>query len=97
MSCDFPESHRKWSSCDPLALFDAPVVSEVAADKKDIARNLEMEARHAQQLMIWTDCDREGENIGAEIVKVCRTTNPNIIVKRARFSAIIPQYVNYYI
>jgi DNA topoisomerase-3 len=41
--------------------------------------------------MIWTDCDREGENIGAEIAKVCRKANPNIVVKRARFSAIIAQ------
>lgn len=39
--------------------------------------------------MIWTDCDREGEHIGSEIVAVCRRSNPNIIVKRARFSAII--------
>lgn len=39
--------------------------------------------------MIWTDCDREGEHIGSEIVKVCREGNPRIIVKRARFSAII--------
>jgi len=41
--------------------------------------------------MIWTDCDREGENIGAEIVKICRQAKPNIVVKRARFSAIIAQ------
>lgn len=41
--------------------------------------------------MIWTDCDREGENIGAEIVKICRKAKPNIVVKRARFSAIIAQ------
>ncbi|KAG2134124.1 DNA topoisomerase [Suillus clintonianus] len=41
------------------------------------------ETHRANTLMIWTDCDREGENIGNEIVK--------IVVKRARFSAIIPQ------
>lgn len=42
-------------------------------------------------LMIWTDCDREGEHIGAEIASVCRRVKGNIVVKRARFSAIIPQ------
>lgn len=43
--------------------------------------------------MIWTDCDREGENIGAEVMVVCRKVKPTITVKRARFSAIIAQCV----
>lgn len=43
--------------------------------------------------MIWTDCDREGEHIGSEVAQVCRKANPRIRVKRAKFSAIIPQYV----
>jgi len=50
-----------------------------------------MQARRVDMLMIWTDCDREGEHIGTEIVNVCRKTNRNIVVKRARFSAIIAQ------
>jgi len=45
-------------------------------------------------LMIWTDCDREGEHIGSEIASVCRRAKRNIIVKRARFSAIIAQWVS---
>ena len=60
-------------------------------DKKAIVENLSSEARKAHQLMIWTDCDREGENIGAEIANVCRKANRDIVVKRARFSAIIAQ------
>ena len=60
-------------------------------DKKAIVDNLSSEARKVQQLMIWTDCDREGENIGAEIANICRKANRNIVVKRARFSAIIAQ------
>lgn len=42
--------------------------------------------------MIWTDCDREGENIGYEIAQYCQKFK-NIIVKRARFSAVISEYV----
>lgn len=42
--------------------------------------------------MIWTDCDREGEHIGSEVAQVCRKANPRIIVKRARFSAIIAKW-----
>lgn len=59
-------------------------------DLKAVERNLMNEARHADLLMIWTDCDREGEHIGSEVVAACKKTKPGLRVKRARFSAIIP-------
>ena len=55
---------------------------------KQVASNLEQEARGAQKLVIWTDCDREGEHIGSEIERICRKANRNIQVFRARFSVI---------
>ena len=39
-------------------------------------------------LIIWTDGDREGENIGFEIISVCRAIKPNVAVHRAKFSEI---------
>jgi len=89
---DFTDAHRKWHSCNPADLFDAPVESRVAKDKKTIEQNLMVQARRVDMLMIWTDCDREGEHIGMEIVNVCKKTNKSIVVKRARFSAIISQW-----
>lgn len=62
--------------------------------KGAIERNLVSQARTAQMLMIWTDCDREGEHIGLEVLRACQKSNRNIRVKRARFSAIIAQYVS---
>ncbi|KAJ6498952.1 prokaryotic type I DNA topoisomerase [Mycena sanguinolenta] len=94
-SHDFPETHRKWHSCDPIALFDAPVESFISKDSKSIEKNLAQEARRADMLMIWTDCDREGEHIGSEIKRVCRKAKANIAVKRARFSAIIAQQIHH--
>lgn len=38
--------------------------------------------------MIWTDCDREGEDIGAEIVNICNVVKPKLDVFRAKFSEI---------
>ena len=93
MDYDFSPVYSKWTSCDPFLLFDAPIVCKVKDDAKTIADNLKSEARRAQMLMIWTDCDREGENIGSEIMKICQKANANITVRRARFSAIIAQYV----
>ena len=89
---DFYETHRKWNACDSFDLFDAPEEIQVASDKKTIEQNLLTQARRADVLMIWTDCDREGEHIGMEVAKVCRKAKPTIRIKRARFSAIIPQY-----
>ncbi|KAN0091264.1 DNA topoisomerase, type IA, core domain containing protein [Tylopilus felleus] len=94
LALDFPDACRQWSSCDPFTLFDAPMHTLVQSDKKTIERNLMNEARRAHTLMIWTDCDREGENIGWEIVTVCRKAKPGILVRRARFSAIIPQQIH---
>ncbi|KDQ18485.1 hypothetical protein BOTBODRAFT_103685 [Botryobasidium botryosum FD-172 SS1] len=90
----FDDAHNKWHSCDPFALFEAPIVTTIPNDKKAIETNLRSEARNAQTLMIWTDCDREGEHIGMEIVQVCRRSNPQIVVKRARFSAIIAAQIH---
>lgn len=49
-----------------------------------------MQIRSCGGLIIWTDCDREGENIGFEIIDVCRSVKPNIPVFRAKFSEITP-------
>ena len=88
---EFDSRYSSWHSCDPFDLFDAPVLTSVKKDFKSVARNLENEARRAHTLMIWTDCDREGENIGAEIAGVCKEVKRDLVVRRARFSAIIQQ------
>ncbi|PLW57729.1 hypothetical protein PCANC_01400 [Puccinia coronata f. sp. avenae] len=91
---DFDEHHKGWRNCDPFSLFDAPINRFVNPDHKGIERNLKAESRRADKLIIWTDCDREGEHIGSEIVSVCRAAKPGIIVLRARFSAIIPAQIH---
>jgi DNA topoisomerase III len=57
-------------------------------DKKNIAKNIEDLARRSDVLVIWTDCDREGEHIGGEIRDVARKGKAGIVVRRARFSNI---------
>lgn len=86
-------SDHGWDSCDPVDLFEANVRRKVASDNKAIVENLMQEARKAEMVVIWTGCDREGENIGGEAAVLCRKANRNIIVRRAHFSAITAPYV----
>ncbi|XP_062444554.1 DNA topoisomerase 3-alpha isoform X2 [Rhea pennata] len=85
---DFKMPFRKWHSCNPLALFDAEIEKYCPENYVDIKRTLEREVQQCQALVIWTDCDREGENIGFEIIHVCKAVKPNLQVFRARFSEI---------
>ncbi|KAK7319115.1 hypothetical protein RJT34_03828 [Clitoria ternatea] len=89
MELEFQDRYRKWHSCDPADLYHAPINKSVPEDKKDIKRTLEEEARRCQWLVLWLDCDREGENIAFEVVDVCTAANPHLTIKRARFSALI--------
>ncbi|KAJ8076355.1 DNA topoisomerase [Marasmius tenuissimus] len=92
---EFTNAHRKWDSCNPIELFDAPLISYVKDDYKSMETNIFNEAKRASTLMIWTDCDREGEHIGSEIANVARRAQPRITVKRARFSAIVAQQIHH--
>ncbi|KAK1703790.1 DNA topoisomerase [Colletotrichum lupini] len=85
---EFTPENKNWSHPPPESLFSAPVVTVVPHDKKTVAENIERQARYCQLLVIWTDCDREGEHIGKEIVNAAKKGNSRITVKRATFSNI---------
>ncbi|XP_070500540.1 DNA topoisomerase 3-alpha [Chironomus tepperi] len=83
---EFTGIHRKWLSCNPEELFHAQILKYCPERYENIKRTLEREVRSCNGLIIWTDCDREGENIGYEIIEVCRAIKPGIQVYRAKFS-----------
>lgn len=89
LNYDFiPQYSKNWNSCDPLVLFDAPIEKTCHENYQPIRQTLQQEARNVQALIIWTDCDREGENIGYEVIDTCLAVNPRLQVHRARFSEI---------
>uniref|UniRef100_A0A6V7QTF6 DNA topoisomerase n=1 Tax=Ananas comosus var. bracteatus TaxID=296719 RepID=A0A6V7QTF6_ANACO len=88
MELDFDDRFRKWNSCDPTDLYHAPLRKLVPQDKLDIKKTLEEEARKCQWLVLWLDCDREGENIAFEVVEVCTAANRHLDIWRAHFSAL---------
>ncbi|KAI6653680.1 DNA topoisomerase 3-alpha [Oopsacas minuta] len=88
MTYDFTGPFKGWEKCPPVALFSAPILSFCPENYQPIKKTLEREAKKNEVLVLWTDCDREGENIGAEIRDVCLSANNRIRVYRARFSEI---------
>ncbi|XP_075151301.1 topoisomerase 3-alpha isoform X2 [Haematobia irritans] len=88
LQLEFLSSYRNWQNVNPESLFDAPVRKACAEQFQPIKKTLEREVRSCHGLIIWTDCDREGENIGFEIIDVCRAIKPSIVVYRATFSEI---------
>lgn len=92
MELDFDVSVKNWNSCDPVELFTAPVSKRIRGDEtqKQIEKTLMKEAKYSQWLILWLDCDREGENIAYEVKSICERSNAKMRVFRARFSALIP-------
>ncbi|CAM6099776.1 unnamed protein product [Calypogeia fissa] len=95
MELEFDERYRKWHSCDPAVLYQAPVRKHVPQDKQALERTLREEARSCQQLVLWLDCDREGENIAFEVIEVCKASNPRLDIWRAHFSALIERDIHH--
>ncbi|XP_052264208.1 DNA topoisomerase 3-alpha-like isoform X2 [Dreissena polymorpha] len=93
LALEFIGQYKNWRGCSPVSLFDAQVEKYCPENYIDIKRTLEREVRGAQMLVIWTDCDREGENIGFEVIQVCKAVKPDIKVFRAKFSEITPQAI----
>ena len=86
LSMDFVGEFRKWHNHSPIRCLDAQIEAYCEDDMKNVHDNLQKIARKSNMLVLWTDCDREGEHIGWEIQNVCREVNRNIVVKRAQFS-----------
>ena len=77
MQTEFAEPHNKWHACAPRDLLREDVSRvewSVADDKLPLKRQLEAEARNADWLVLWLDCDREGE----AIAYVCRADLPSM-------------------
>ncbi|KAK7207734.1 DNA topoisomerase III [Myxozyma melibiosi] len=91
---DFTKEFSSWDAVSPIDLFRARILKSVPADQENIARNIRDEAGRSQLLIIWTDCDREGEHIGVEVLNIARERNRNIGVKRAMFNNLEAAHIH---
>ena len=51
-----------------MLLFDAPTVRKESNPRARICQHLQNEARKCHYIVLWLDCDREGENICFEVL-----------------------------
>ena len=66
---DFGPAWKGWRSCAESELIDparSHLVTSVRRDCEPLERMLQTEARGAAWLILWLDCDREGEAICQE-------------------------------
>ncbi len=95
MGVAFPEDYSNWQQTDLHDLIDAELVPEPT--DKNVVKAVRKLAKEADEVVIATDFDREGELIGHEALQQALEANPKIVdatiaerpaVKRARYSAL---------
>ncbi|MFP5387972.1 MAG: toprim domain-containing protein, partial [Thermoleophilia bacterium] len=84
----FPEGYSNWQKTDLHDLIDAELIKEPT--DKNVVKAIRKVAKEADELVIATDFDREGELIGLEALREILAVNPGVegTVKRARYSAL---------
>ncbi|MBW8059291.1 MAG: DNA topoisomerase I, partial [Solirubrobacterales bacterium] len=93
----FPEGYSNWQKTDLHDLIDAELIKEPT--DKNVVKAIKKVAKEADELVIATDFDREGELIGLEALEEMLDANPalgsregtqdgTLRIKRARYSAL---------
>jgi DNA topoisomerase-1 len=96
----FPDGYSNWQDTDLHDLIDAEIVKEPT--DKNVIKAVRKVAKDAEEIVIATDYDREGELIGLEALEQILEANPAAIgaadgavsvddrprIKRARYSAL---------
>ena len=88
-STDFPKEYQDWEATAPADLFSAPVLS--IPTRGSIVSLLKNEGRGIDSLILWLDCDREGENICFEVIRCVKSVmlqRNGQQIYRAKFSAV---------
>jgi DNA topoisomerase-3 len=88
MEIEFDSKYSEWNKINPLVLIQSAEIHRTfSKDKMGIVENLKKLSREATDVVLWLDCDREGEAIAYEVLDICLKQNRSLIVHRARFSA----------
>jgi DNA topoisomerase-1 len=101
MNPAFPDGYSNWQETDLHELIDADLIKEPT--DKNVVKAIRKAANGADEIVIATDYDREGELIGLEALEQVVEENPAVVgaakgdgealatrprIKRARYSAL---------
>jgi DNA topoisomerase I len=98
----FPEGYSNWQKTDLHDLIDAELIKEPT--DKNVVKAIKKVAKEADELVIATDFDREGELIGLEALEEMLDANPELgsregardgtlKIERARYSALTKEEI----
>src|SRR4051794_10190892 len=98
----FPEGYSNWQKTDLHDLIDAELIKEPT--DKNVVKAIRKVAKEADELVIATDFDREGELIGLEALEEMLDANPTLgnreetragtlKILRARYSALTKEEI----
>lgn len=98
----FPEGYSNWQKTDLHDLIDAQLIKEPT--DKNVVKAIKKLAKQADELVIATDFDREGELIGLEALEEMLDANPalgtreetdagTLQIQRARYSALTKEEI----
>jgi len=98
----FPEGYSNWQKTDLHDLIDADLIKEPT--DKNVVKAIKKLAKEADELVIATDFDREGELIGLEALEEMLDANPalgsregtadgTLRIQRARYSALTKEEI----
>jgi len=96
-STNFTAEFQNWEKTDPVQLFSATIVKEEVNPKSRICQHIRQESSGMDYIVLWLDCDREGENICFEVLDndhLKQSSNRQQQIFRAKFSAITASDIN---
>ncbi len=94
LELDYPPAYSQWFRVSPSELIWVDPIKKTSKSATGIVKVLKDLAQICDNVIIATDFDREGELIGTESLEVVHAINPDLPVKRAKFSALTDTEVN---
>ena len=90
LNIDFMPQYQNWQTTPEESLFfDAKTQKKEASEGARVVAHLKNEAKGCTDIVLWLDCDREGENICFEVLSAVKNSiNDWSRIWRAKFSAI---------
>ncbi|XP_055539018.1 DNA topoisomerase 3-beta isoform X2 [Wyeomyia smithii] len=92
MGLEFAGKFNSWDKVDPAELFTCTVEKKESSPNLRMQAFLSQEAKECNYLILWLDCDKEGENICFEVMTAVSGNIRNVfsdaVTFRAKFSAI---------